>query len=101
MLKMTIQETEHARQRRAERAIDKKDLELAVKNGRELPCRFGRKYHYKGITYIVSWDGIREITCYASSFKMKRVYISAELLQQYARSFLLEVEHGNSCGYVW
>jgi hypothetical protein len=77
---MKIQETEHARQRRAERAIDKKDLKAALKYGEELPCKFGRKYTYNGITYIVSWNKKKEITCYASSFKMKKAKISNEML---------------------
>ena len=77
-----LKETEHARQRRAERGIDKKDLKAAMKHGQAVEYRYGWKYKYNGLTYIVSWDKRKEITCYADSVKLKKVKVSAENMAQ-------------------
>lgn len=93
---MIIKETEHARQRRAERGIDKKDLQAALKHGEEHPCKFGRKYKYNGLTYIVSWNKKKEITCYANAFKMKKVNIPGKMLE-HAYVARKRVEQDPSC----
>ena len=86
---VTVAETEHARQRRAERGIDKKDLQAAVKFGQEQPCKYGRKFVYKGLCYILQkskrnkW---KEVTCYASSIKLKKVPISRRVEADYAKA---------------
>ncbi|VEU44405.1 unnamed protein product [Pseudo-nitzschia multistriata] len=72
-------ETEHARQRREERSIDKKDLKAALKYGDELECKYGRKFRYKDLIYIVDRKKKREITCYASRLKLKKVRITSEM----------------------
>eukprot|EP00536_Pseudo-nitzschia_multiseries_P006283 jgi/Psemu1/192727/e_gw1.131.23.1 len=72
-----MKETEHARQRRAERGIDKKDLKAALRYGDELPCKYGRRFRYNGLVYIVDKRRKREITCYAQRLKLKKVPISS------------------------
>ena len=77
-----MKETEHARQRREERGIDKKDLKEALKYGEELPCRYGRKYKYKGLIYIVDRRRKKGITCYAESLQLKKVKLSNDIERQ-------------------
>lgn len=83
--KMKIAETDHARQRRAERGIDKKDLHMAYKYGEQLPCEYGLKYRYNGLTYILTKckGKLKEVTCYAQPLKLKMVPISTDMAKEY------------------
>ena len=74
-----MKETEHARQRREERGIDKKDLKAALKYGEELPCLYGRRFKYNGLIYIVDRRKKREITCYAEKLNLKKVKSSDDM----------------------
>ena len=65
-----ILSTEHTRQRRAERLIQKRDCQAALKYGTRVPSYNPRgelcwKYTYADIVYIVSGDLSREVTCWA------------------------------------
>jgi hypothetical protein len=79
----SLKEVEHARDRRAQRDIDKKDLEAALIHGREEPCMYGRKYYYKGVHYVIHRTKKKEITCYADKLPLKRVQIPKELIEKY------------------
>ena len=74
---LSLIETEHARLRRKQRGIDKKDLNAALKYGTKAPHYWGGnrrnavpgifRYTYNDIIYIVdeSNEQRREVTCYA------------------------------------
>lgn len=83
-------ETEHARLRRKQRCIDKKDLKDAVKYGTCEPHYFGKmwqrggptdivKYTYQDIVYIVDKKKRKEVTCYAKPVKLGKVPITSEM----------------------
>mmetsp|Transcript_24849 Transcript_24849/g.68830 ORF Transcript_24849/g.68830 Transcript_24849/m.68830 type:complete len:187 (-) Transcript_24849:3278-3838(-) len=82
---LVVEETAHARQRRAERGIDKKDLEAALRFGKQVPCNYGVKIYYEGLYYVVKWEKprIKEITCFADSVNLKSVKIPQSLLEDY------------------
>jgi hypothetical protein len=81
-------ETEHARLRRKQRNIDKKDLKAAVKysvceprywgNNRKGATRFFR-YTYSDIVYIVDKSRNKEVTCYAKPFELDPVSLPPEM----------------------
>jgi Alpha-kinase family len=82
---MKVKETEHARQRRVERGIDKKDLAMALGLGEQLPCKYGIKYRYNGLVYIVKRykRTVQELTCYAEPLRLQKVPISNKMAREY------------------
>jgi Alpha-kinase family/von Willebrand factor type A domain len=64
---ISILSTEHARIRRQERDIDKRDLKRALKHGTRQRCWRNRwKIEYDGVIFIVDQAVHREITAYPS-----------------------------------
>jgi hypothetical protein len=72
-------ETEHARLRRKQRGIDKKDLKAARKYGKREQQFWGKnrttapnvfRYTYKDIVYVVDEASNKEVTCYAHPMKL-------------------------------
>jgi hypothetical protein len=78
-------ESEHGRLRRAQRGIDKKDLQRAIKYGDRVgahPRPNGdqtAKYTYRNITYIVNEVTGQEITAYAKPLELDCVPISRQM----------------------
>ena len=67
---VTLLSSDHGRQRRAERLIDKRDLKAAVKYGSRKVSRNQRgelnwKYTFADIVYITDSTSTREITSWA------------------------------------
>jgi von Willebrand factor type A domain len=84
-------ETAHARLRREQRNIDKKDLQAALKYGtrkriRTSPPQF--RYTYNHIVYIVEETPQyrREITCYAEPLVLERVPTTKDMEEMHFRS---------------
>jgi hypothetical protein len=78
-------ETEHGRLRRAQRGIDKKDLQRAIKYGDRVgthPRPNGdrsAKYTYQNISYIVNEKTGQEITSYAKPLELDCVPVSRQM----------------------
>ncbi len=80
----SYKETAHARLRRKQRCIDKKDLKAALKYGICTPQARRRgtkivKYTYKDIVYIVDVRNKNEVTCYADPVKLDMMPITSEM----------------------
>ena len=80
----TYKETEHARLRRKQRCIDKKDLKAAIKFGECEPHYYGNqkerggktkffRYTYQDIVYIVDKKTKKEVTCYARPITLDKI----------------------------
>lgn len=86
---VTFLETEHGRLRRAQRGIDKKDLQAAQKYGERRsthPRPNGDKaviYSYKDITYIVNEVTGEEVTSYATPLKLEQVNVTPTMLEEH------------------
>jgi Alpha-kinase family/von Willebrand factor type A domain len=81
---MSFIETEHARLRREQRNIDKKDLKAALRYGTREPSGWHpTRYIYKHdhIVYIVeeSHRLKREVTCYAEPLTLEKVPVTLEM----------------------
>ena len=78
---ITHVETEHARLRRKQRGIDKKDLQAAKKHGKRCVFPLYRspkgnmiyQYNYEGIIYKVDSKTGEEITAYANPLPLKKI----------------------------
>jgi Alpha-kinase family len=89
---ITFRETDHGRERRRQRGIDKKDLQSAMKYGTRT-CGWPRPktghptsvYTYKDITYVVNDITGEEITSYAVPLKLDAVRLE--------ESYVLEHEN--------
>ena len=80
----TYKETEHARLRRKQRCIDKKDLKAAIRFGECEPHYYGKqkerggktnifRYTYQDIVYIVDKKTKKEVTCYARPITLDKI----------------------------
>jgi Alpha-kinase family/von Willebrand factor type A domain len=86
-------ETAHARLRREQRNIDKKDLQAALKYGTRKRIRTSRRkfqYTYNHIVYIVEETPQyrREITCYAEPLVLERVPLTKDMEERHHRAVL-------------
>jgi len=85
-------ETQHGRERRKQRGIDKKDLFAAMKHGKKRPYWTAPNgdpraaYQYKDITYIVNETTGEEVTCYAKPICLEPVPVSRALERQHNRA---------------
>jgi Mg-chelatase subunit ChlD len=79
---LSFVETEHARLRRKQRGIDKKDLKAAIRFGKCEPQLWGKnrkkdpnvvRYTYNDFVYIVNKQSGKEVTCYAVPLKLTPV----------------------------
>lgn len=73
-----------------------KDLEAALKYGQEQPCRYGRKFEYKGLCYIVQKIGRnkwKELTCYAKSIGLSKVTVTPTIDEEYMKAKLSLANH--------
>jgi Mg-chelatase subunit ChlD len=75
-------ETEHARLRRKQRDIDKKDLNAALQYGTRAPQYWGKarihtpnvyRYTYNDIVYVVDEKEQKEVTCFAIPLTLEQV----------------------------
>jgi hypothetical protein len=67
---LSILSTEHAKLRREERSIDKRDLKRALKYGTRERCWGNRwKIEYDGVIFIVDNAVQREITAYPAPLR--------------------------------
>jgi len=89
---VTFVETEHGRERRRQRGIDKKNLKEAVKHGERQEGKWKHKghktavYRYKGITYIRDKTTGEEVTSWAEPLKLDRVPISDVMQKEYQQA---------------
>jgi len=85
-------ETEHGRERRRQRGIDKKNLQRAKKYGARrgtYPRANGDKcsrYEYKGITYITNDVTGEEITCYCEPLQLEPVPVTEQMKLDHVRA---------------
>jgi hypothetical protein len=88
-------ETEHARLRRKQRNIDKKDLKAAVRYGVCEPHYWGSnrnraprvfRYTYNDIVYIVDKSRNKEVTCYAKPLKLDPVTLPPEMTLNHSQA---------------
>ena len=92
----SYQSTIHARLRRKQRCIDKKDLKAAIKYGKCEPHYFGKrrgrrrgikthlvKYTYQDIVYIVDQQKWQEVTCYARPIALEKVATTRDMRMQH------------------
>jgi Mg-chelatase subunit ChlD len=79
---LSVLETEHARLRRKQRDIDKKDLKAALQYGTRAPQYWGKaqihtpnvyRYTYKDVVYIVDEQQQKEVTCFAVPLALEPV----------------------------
>ena len=83
-----VEETQHGRDRRLQRGIDKKlDLDTVLAYGKQIKCRYGLKFQYKDIVYAVKQQGLtnkfKEVTCYALPVPLKKVKVTREMVDSY------------------
>jgi Alpha-kinase family len=83
---LSFVETEHARLRRKQRGIDKKDLKAAMQFGKCEPQFWGKtrkrdpnvvRYTYNDFVYIVNKQSGKEVTCYTVPLKLTPVPLPA------------------------
>lgn len=86
-------ETEHGRERRRQRGIDKKNLQAAVKYGERQAGKWRHRGHktamytHEGITYIRDERTGQEVTSWATPLKLDSVPVSDEMLREYNSAF--------------
>ena len=89
----------HGRRRRAERDIDKRDLQAAVKYGvcKELPPRWNRRrrryntsrmYTFANVCYITDETGTKEITSYVEPVQVDSVPITGGMRLEHEKACL-------------
>jgi hypothetical protein len=85
-------ETQHGRDRRKQRGIDKKDLQAALKYGTQTEVKWGKsqiankhqiRLLYKDIVYIVDKKTKKEITCWAKSTQLQPIVITPDLQRKH------------------
>ena len=83
---VTFVETQHGRERREQRGMDKKDLQRAQKYGtREHgPWPQTTKCTHKDIIHIVDTNTGKEVTRWAKPLGLKQVKLSPAKLQEHA-----------------
>lgn len=90
---ITFRETEHGRERRRQRGIDKKDLQSAMKYGKKEKGKHRHHghptvvYRYKEIVYVVDKVTKEEVTSYAVTVKLDRVQIDSSILLEYENCY--------------
>jgi hypothetical protein len=91
-----LESTVHGRQRRAERAITKKDLQSAIKYGTKEPgwpdprTKEPRwKYTFRNIVYITDHTSTKEVTSYPEAVEVHKKTVSAAMRAQHAAASAL------------
>ena len=94
---LSFVETEHARLRRKQRCIDKKDLKSALQFGTKVPQCWGKsrvptphifRYTHNDIVYIVDEKTGAEVTCFATPLKLEPVTLDAQTIISHNRDSL-------------